>query len=122
MLVYYQYCMDFSEWLLQELERRGWTRPEAARRAGVSASMFDKVINRFSRPGLIFYKGVARAFNMTLPEVLRIAGEYNESPSLEEWKSIYQQLSPDDQLEMLEIARLKLKKKKRTAGHNNALI
>ena len=61
-------------WLNSELDRRGWSRSEAARRGEVSASMMDKVIGGFSKPGLRFYRGIARAFNMPMEDVLRMAG------------------------------------------------
>ena len=66
--------MDFSVWLNQELETRGWSRSEAARRGKVSASMFDKVINGQAKPGINFCRGVARAFNLPVIEVFRRAG------------------------------------------------
>lgn len=65
---------NFSEWLDRMLEERGWSRSEAARRGGVSASMFDKVINQQSKPGAKFCIGIARAFDIPLSEVLIRAG------------------------------------------------
>jgi transcriptional regulator with XRE-family HTH domain len=68
--MYYQVTMGFPERLVQELEHKGWSRSEAARRGGISASMFDKVINGYSQPGIKFLKGIARAFDKSLPEIL----------------------------------------------------
>lgn len=65
---------QFITWLNGELDRRGWSRSEAARRGEVSASMMDKVIGGFSNPGIEFCKGVSRAFKMPLEEVFRLAG------------------------------------------------
>jgi len=67
---------SFAEWLDAELQNRGWSRSEAARRGGISSSILDKVINGHSQPGLAFYKGLAKAFNMSLVDVLARAGEY----------------------------------------------
>ncbi len=67
---------SFAEWLKAELQDRGWSRSEAARRGGISSSILDKIINGHSRPGLNFYKGLAKAFNMSLVDVLARAGEY----------------------------------------------
>ena len=65
---------EFGAWLTGELERRGWSRSEAARRGGVSASMFDKVINGHALAGPDFCNGVARAFRIAPETVFRLAG------------------------------------------------
>jgi len=106
--------MSFAEWIDSELARRGWSRSEAARRGSISASMMDKVINGASQPGLVFMKGIARAFGISLVEVLERAGAYEKSPTQAEWDDVFARLSPEDQQEMLEIARLKLQRQK---GH-----
>jgi len=62
--------MDFSEWLVGELEKRGWSRTEAAKRGSISPSMYDKVINGHSKPGMKFIEGVAKAFKMPAAEVM----------------------------------------------------
>jgi transcriptional regulator with XRE-family HTH domain len=64
----------FAEWLQSELDERGWSRLEAAKRGKISASIFDKVINGYSQPGLKFCVGIARAFNVPAETVLRRAG------------------------------------------------
>jgi len=69
----YHVVMIFSEWIVSELERRGWSRSEAARRGRISASILDKVINQNSKPGLKFFEGIARAFEMDIDDVLSIA-------------------------------------------------
>ena len=62
---------EFAQWLYDELQHRGWSRREAARRGEISASMFDKVIGGYAKPGLEFCNAVARAFKITRQEVLR---------------------------------------------------
>lgn len=62
--------MNFSERITTELETRGWSRREAARRGDISPSMFDKVINGYAKPGIKFIKGIAKAFGISLVEVL----------------------------------------------------
>ena len=75
---------DFPRWLNEQLEERGWSRSEAARRGKISASALDKVIGGFSRPGLEFCQGIARAFKIPVEDVLRQAGilpMYGELPA-----------------------------------------
>jgi transcriptional regulator with XRE-family HTH domain len=64
----------FAQWIDRELDQRGWSRNEAARRGGISDSMFSKVINGYANPGIDFCRGVGRAFGMPLEDVLRLAG------------------------------------------------
>lgn len=71
--------MQFTEWLVTELERRGWSRSETARRGKFSASLFDKVINGYSRPGIKFLEGIARAFSLPLSDVI-YASSHNSPP------------------------------------------
>ena len=109
-MLYYQFCMEFTEWLDRELNDRGWSRSEAARRGGISASMFDKVINGYAQPGLTFYKGVAKAFKIPLEEVLRKAGEMEdlpneEPPNFSEWMRLFLDANRDERDRMLEVAR-----------------
>jgi transcriptional regulator with XRE-family HTH domain len=86
---------NFEEWIDKELYKRGWSRREAARRAGVSSSMMNKVINKEANPGIGFYRGIAEAFGVSIVEVLIRAGEMkSEDLELEEVNEKYLQL-PD---------------------------
>jgi len=62
--------MEFSEWIVTELEKRGWSRSEAARRGQISPSVLDKVINGYSKPGVKFIDGIAKAFKISSSEVM----------------------------------------------------
>jgi transcriptional regulator with XRE-family HTH domain len=92
---------SFSEWIQNELDERGWSRLEAARRGGISASMFDKIINGYSKPGLKFCVGIARAFNMPAEIVLRRADllpqRTEETPVRREMLYLFDQLTEETQ-------------------------
>lgn len=98
---------DFVSWLNAELDRRGWSRSEAARRGGISASMFDKVINGYAKPGLDFCVGVSRAFSVSTVEVLQRAGLIPPPPpKTAQWlrlNELWGLLSDEDQERILEI-------------------
>lgn len=64
----------FVSWINAELNQRGWSRSEAARRGGFSPSTLDKVIGGFSGPGPTLCRGLARAFDTAPDEVFRLAG------------------------------------------------
>jgi transcriptional regulator with XRE-family HTH domain len=65
---------DFGQWLSQELDQRGWSRSEAARRGGVSSSALNKVINGYARPGYRLCEALGHAFNMPTEDIMRRAG------------------------------------------------
>ena len=65
---------SFSDWLSAEVESRGWSYKEAGRRGGFASSMFTHIANGDTKPGLDFCQGIARAFDMPLEDVLRLAG------------------------------------------------
>ena len=116
--MYYQHSMDFSEWLVEELEARGWSRSEAARRGDISPSMFDKVINGYAKPGKKFADGIAQAFGISPIVVYRKAGllpnkSGGEDVRLEDWEFLLSQLSPEDQEELRQIAEMKIERRKK---------
>ncbi len=97
---------SFAAWLQGELTRRGWPRTEAARRGGVSASMFDKVITGAAQPGLDFLLGVARALGLPRETIFRQAGILppaadTEAALLAEWR----ELAPAQQRAVLDVLR-----------------
>lgn len=65
---------DFDAWLIRELNERGWSNSELARRAGVVPSTVSMILSGQKRPGLEFCVGVARALRMPPEVVLRRAG------------------------------------------------
>lgn len=67
--------MQFGEWIDQEINKRGWSRREASRRADVSQSMLNKVITGEAQAGLTVFRGLAKAFDVSLVEILIQAGE-----------------------------------------------
>ena len=110
--------MSFSKWVEQEISKRGWSRKEAAKRAGVSPSMFDKVINEHVRPGLIFYRGIARAFKLSPIEVLMRAGELDEAVGKENenvylFQQLFAQLNENDQDDVMVLIRAKIERKRK---------
>jgi len=98
---YTEYMQEFSYWLNEELNQRGWSRSEAARRGEISPSMLDKVISGGANPGLEFCKAIARAFKMPPEIVLRKAGLLSmtteDKATEEELLDYFRALSPHTQ-------------------------
>lgn len=65
---------DFANWLMREIEERGWTNAELARRAGISAPNVSMVISGQKGIGWEFCLGIARALGYPPEDVLRRAG------------------------------------------------
>ena len=65
---------EFAEWLFNELDRRGWSYSELARRGNFAHSSISQIVNEGRQPGLKVALGIARAFGVPHYEVLRQAG------------------------------------------------
>lgn len=65
---------QFIAWIQDEMDKRGWKQAELARRANMAPSQVARVMTGDRGAGMEFYKGVARAFRISIEEVLRTAG------------------------------------------------
>jgi transcriptional regulator with XRE-family HTH domain len=65
--------LPFGDWLLQEIEKRGLTYSELARRGGTTPARVSQVISG-DRPGWDFCLAVARAFDVPAEKIFRLAG------------------------------------------------
>ncbi|MFH1605414.1 MAG: helix-turn-helix transcriptional regulator [Pseudomonadota bacterium] len=74
--------MDLIEWIEAELKERGWSQTTAAKRGRISVQTISAVLNGTQNPGLRFYRAMARAFGVSLDEVLQRAGEVKINPPL----------------------------------------
>jgi len=61
-------------WIEQEIQDRGWTIRELARRSDLSPSTVSEILNRNTQPGLKFYLGMSKAFKVPRQWVFRLAG------------------------------------------------
>jgi transcriptional regulator with XRE-family HTH domain len=101
--------MDFSTWLAQEVEKRGWSFNELARRSGVSSAMISLVMTGHRNPGVDFCNGVARAFKTSPIVVLAKAGiipplDDNDLSFRELWHHV-RKLSHRDRAHLIQIAK-----------------
>jgi transcriptional regulator with XRE-family HTH domain len=64
---------ELVTWVNEEIERRGWSYSELARRAGVSSATISHLVNERKGPGLEVCLGIARAFGEIPARVLEIA-------------------------------------------------
>jgi len=91
----------FASWLTEELDKRGWSNSELARRSEVVPSTISMVISRQNQPGLDLCLGLARALHLPPEVVLRKAGllppEPDESELVSEMVYLVSRLDPQTQ-------------------------
>ena len=100
--------MEFNEWLMHELERRGWNNSELARRAGVVPSTISMIISGQKEPGDKTLRGIARAFNLPPANVFRMAGLLPTRPmggeDVDELLFYYFRMSEEDKTALRRVA------------------
>ena len=65
---------SFVEWLNSELDNKGWSYSELARRGGITHTSISKIINERQQPGLKVARGIAKALDIPLEVILRKTG------------------------------------------------
>jgi len=106
---------DFINWLTSELNQKGWTNSELARRANVVPSTVSTILSGQKKPGKTFCAGVARAFGLPVDQVMRLAGLLpslplpDNDPTLKELYEIGRQLTGAERKRLLNVALLYLR-------------
>lgn len=111
--------LDFSDWLQEELNRRGWSQADLVRASGISKGTVSRLISGTRSIGIDVCQALAQAFHLPPEDVLRIAGllpdKPEEPPGLGEWIQRYLDATEDQRQEMLEYARFKTRRKNNTS-------
>lgn len=98
---------DFVSWLISEMNSRGWSNSELARRAGVVPSTISLLVTGKSNPGEDLCTGIARAFRITPEEVFRRAGllppllDTDNDPNITRVVEYLRRMSQSDRAEIL---------------------
>lgn len=61
------------DFINQELDNRGWSARELARRAGLSHATINGILAETANPGSVSCKGIARAFRVPDGRIFRMA-------------------------------------------------
>jgi transcriptional regulator with XRE-family HTH domain len=107
-------------WLSQELDRRGWSHRELARRGNISHSLVSKTIAGDMPASADFCIKVAQTLEASPEMVLRLAGilppTFPASPSddkmLQELVELARNLEPEDKQQVLDYIRFLYQKRK----------
>lgn len=113
--------IDFGNWLLKEMENRGLSQAELARRAGVNQSTISLVIGGKRGVGEDLCTALAKAFGLPIETIFRAAGLLPHRPGtdedFEELKHLFSQMSEEEQEEFLAIGRLKIERQSKRGPH-----
>jgi transcriptional regulator with XRE-family HTH domain len=66
--------LRFSEWLQEEMDRRGWSQSDCARAANLNRAVINKLLNAKSQPQPPTLAAIARAFKIPIETAYRAAG------------------------------------------------
>jgi transcriptional regulator with XRE-family HTH domain len=109
--------MDFPDWLLNEMSKRGWSQADLARASGLNRqSISDYVNRRRTNPEPDALVAIANALNISPVTVYRAAGLLpaggGERVNLTDWEHLLSQLEPTEQEEIYQILELKVERRK----------
>ena len=66
--------IDFSEWLQEEMTKRGWSQSDMARFADLNRAVINKLLNGKSNPQPSTLGAIARALKIPIETAYRAAG------------------------------------------------
>lgn len=93
--------IDFPDWLIGELDSRGWAQSDLARAAGTNPSTISHLVNRTRFPGNEMCQAIAKAFGYPPVVVFRAAGLLPERSEVDEETEkmmyLFEQLTEEDQ-------------------------
>lgn len=114
---------DFKEWLEKEMHEREWSMADLARYAGVARGSVANVLRGDRNPGKDFCDGISRAFKISPEVVYRRAGllppqSYGDE-NRQELIHLYDLMSESSREDIIDFARMKLKKEERESKNKN---
>src|SRR6187431_725196 len=73
----------FKDWLLHEMDKRGWSRSDLARSADLNRAVIHKLLSGQSTPRPATLAALARAFKIPIERLYRVSGLLPEIPESE---------------------------------------
>ena len=112
MLNYVNNMIEFSEFIQQELVKRGWSQADLARRSGMTTGGVSMLLNQTRKPSTDTLNIIAQVFNYSREEVYRIAGLLSAVPESsaqkEELLHLFDQLPEKEKKDLLKYIRINL--------------
>lgn len=82
--------MEFTEWLKNRLDKKGWKQADLARESGLDTAVISNLVNGRRGPGMDTYRALARAFDIKLKELFVEIGILEPEP---DYDPIYEELA-----------------------------
>lgn len=79
-VTYFCHMTEFTDWLQNELDKRGWAQIELTRRGGISSGAVSNLMSGDRNPGPEICNAIARALKIPPETVFRAAGLLPERP------------------------------------------
>lgn len=108
-------AVDFKNWLITELNKRGWNQSELAVAAGVTRTAISDVLSGRRNPGVELCNSLARALRLPPEVVFRHAGllpAKKENPWFPRFETLLEELNEDDLEDLYALALAKLERRK----------
>lgn len=110
--------ITFGNWLKRELQLRGMIQADLARQTGLTTASIANLVNdKVGQPTADTCVKIARALRVNPVDVMIIAGlqveRQHKYPELHELATILDGLSPEERIQVIEVARLVAAQKKR---------
>jgi transcriptional regulator with XRE-family HTH domain len=103
---------DLTTWLTQELQQRGWSHRELARRIKVSQPSISRVLAGERNATADFCVKVAQALGESPEKLLRLAEilpplPFSDDPAIEEITELVKNMSPQNRQDVLKYVRFR---------------
>jgi transcriptional regulator with XRE-family HTH domain len=102
---------NFSEWLKNELESRGWKQADLVREANLDSAVISNIINGKRRSGENTARAIAHAFKLPPETVFRAAGllppQSPETEFINQIIHLTSELPTQEQQDILEFIKLR---------------
>lgn len=109
--------LNFSDWLIEQMNERGWSQADLARSSGLTRQAISNYVNAVrTAPDAEACVALARAFKLPPEHVLRVAGylppepDQDRPPGLLEMIEIFRNATPEEQEEMIAYARWRVER------------
>jgi transcriptional regulator with XRE-family HTH domain len=109
--------IDFPAWLRDQLDRRSWRVSDLAKRSHKSDAAVSRVLHGERNPDPETLVAFATALNISPILMFRKAGLLPSGPDnevqFEDWQHLLNQMTPEDEAEMRQIAEMKIERRQR---------
>lgn len=100
---------EFSDWLNEQLNTRGWSQSDLARASGLHRAVISKIINKTSRPMPETLEAIARGLKVSADVVFQAAGvlptKPDDDPLTREAEYLLSQLPEDKKQQAINFIR-----------------